>query len=123
MNGWLRNMGALDFAGGSVVHINAGIVALVFAIMIGKRRDYLIKNLPPHNLPFTVLGTGLLWFGWFGFNSGSALAANGIASNAFVTTNTAAAMAGMTWDSSNGSALARRQCWAWPLAWSRDSWR
>jgi len=95
--GWCRNLGALDFAGGTVVHLNAGIAALVMCIMIGRRKDYLVKNLPPHNLPFTVLGTGLLWFGWFGFNAGSALAANGLASNAFVTTNTAAAMAGLTW--------------------------
>ena len=97
MGGWLRNIGALDFAGGTVVHINAGIAALVTAIFLGKRTN-LEKNTPvPHNLPFVVLGTGLLWFGWFGFNAGSALAANGLAVNAFVVTNTAAAAAGLSW--------------------------
>jgi len=97
MGGWLRNLGALDFAGGTVVHINAGIAALVTAIYIGKRKN-LDKSIPsPHNMPFVVLGTGLLWFGWFGFNAGSALAANGLATNAFVVTNTAAAAAGLSW--------------------------
>jgi len=90
-------MGALDFAGGTVVHINAGIAALVTAMVIGRRKN-LDHNPPvPHNLPFIVLGTGLLWFGWFGFNAGSALAANGLAVNAFVVTNTAAAAAGLSW--------------------------
>jgi Amt family ammonium transporter len=97
MGGWLRNLGALDFAGGTVVHINAGIAALVTAIVLGRRSN-LEKNVPtPHNMPFVVLGTGLLWFGWFGFNAGSALAANGLAVNAFVVTNTAAAAAGLSW--------------------------
>jgi Amt family ammonium transporter len=97
IGGWLRNMGALDFAGGTVVHINAGIAALVTALVIGKRKN-LDHNPPaPHNLPFIILGTGLLWFGWFGFNAGSALAANGLAVNAFVVTNTAAAAAGLSW--------------------------
>ncbi|MFA5063325.1 MAG: ammonium transporter [Candidatus Omnitrophota bacterium] len=97
IGGWLRNFGALDFAGGTVVHINAGIAALVTAIILGKRSN-LDKNVPsPHNMPFVVLGTGLLWFGWFGFNAGSALAANGLAVNAFVVTNTAAAAAGLSW--------------------------
>ena len=72
-------MGALDFAGGTVVHVNAGVAALVAAIVVGKRRDYPSSALLPHNVPFTLLGAGLLWFGWFGFNAGSALAANGIA--------------------------------------------
>jgi Amt family ammonium transporter len=95
--GWLRKLGALDFAGGTVVHINAGIAALVTALVIGKRKN-LEKNVPtPHNMPFVVLGTALLWFGWFGFNAGSALAANGLAVNAFVVTNTAAAAAGLSW--------------------------
>jgi Amt family ammonium transporter len=90
-------MGALDFAGGTVVHINAGIAALVTAIVLGRRSN-LDKNVPtPHNMPFVVLGTALLWFGWFGFNAGSALAANGLAVNAFVVTNTAAAAAGLSW--------------------------
>ena len=97
VGGWLRNLGALDFAGGTVVHINAGIAALVTALIIGRRKNYDSKPKPPHNLPFTVLGTALLWFGWFGFNAGSALAANGLAVNAFVVTNTAAAAAGLSW--------------------------
>ena len=97
VGGWLRNMGALDFAGGTVVHINAGIAALMTALIIGRRKN-LDKSVPsPHNLPFVVLGTALLWFGWFGFNAGSALAANGIAVNAFVVTNTSAAAAGLSW--------------------------
>lgn len=97
IGGWLRNLGALDFAGGTVVHINAGIAALVTAIILGRRYS-LNNNIPaPHNMPFVVLGTGLLWFGWFGFNAGSALAANGLAVNAFVVTNTAAAAAGLSW--------------------------
>jgi Amt family ammonium transporter len=97
IGGWLRNSGALDFAGGTVVHINAGIAALVTAIIIGKRRNY-EKNIPaPHNLPHIALGTGLLWFGWFGFSAGSALAGNGIAVNAFVVTHTAAASAAVSW--------------------------
>jgi Amt family ammonium transporter len=95
--GWLKRLGALDFAGGAVVHINAGIAALVTTLVIGRRRN-LAANMPaPHNLPFVVLGTALLWFGWFGFNAGSALAANGLAVNAFVVTNTAAAAAGLSW--------------------------
>jgi Amt family ammonium transporter len=96
IGGWIRSMGALDFAGGTVVHVNAGVAALVTALVLGKRKG--ISNpVPPHNLPFTVLGAGLLWFGWFGFNAGSALSANGLAVNAFVVTNTAAAAAGLAW--------------------------
>lgn len=95
--GWLHTLGALDFAGGTVVHISAGISALVAAMMLGKRRDFGRAPLVPHNVPFTVLGAGLLWFGWFGFNAGSALAANGVAANAFVTTHTAAASALTMW--------------------------
>jgi Amt family ammonium transporter len=86
--------GALDFAGGTVVHINAGVAALVSALLLGKRVG---TSSPPHNLPFAVLGAGLLWFGWFGFNAGSALAANGVAANAFVTTHIATAAAGLGW--------------------------
>ncbi len=84
--GWLADMGALDFAGGTVVHVNAGVAALVAAIVVGPRRDYRKAPLLPHNVPFTLLGTGLLWFGWFGFNAGSALAAGTGAALAFVTT-------------------------------------
>jgi Amt family ammonium transporter len=97
VGGWLRDLGTLDFAGGTVVHINAGIAALATALFIGKRKGYNGRAVPPHNLPHTVIGTALLWFGWFGFNAGSALAANGLAVNAFVVTNTAAATAGLTW--------------------------
>ncbi|MDD4955089.1 MAG: ammonium transporter [Candidatus Omnitrophica bacterium] len=97
IGGWLRNYGALDFAGGTVVHINAGIAAIVTALLIGRRKN-LDSNTPaPHNLPFVVLGTAMLWFGWFGFNAGSSLSANGLAVNAFVVTNTAAAAAGLSW--------------------------
>jgi Amt family ammonium transporter len=97
VGGFLRKLGALDFAGGTVVHINAGIAALVTALIIGRRKN-LDSNPPtPHNLPFVVLGAGLLWFGWFGFNAGSALRAGGLAVNAFVVTNTAAAAAGLSW--------------------------
>ncbi len=97
VGGFLRKDGALDFAGGTVVHINAGIAALVTALVLGKRVGYPKHMSPPHNLPFAVLGAGMLWFGWFGFNGGSALGANGLAANAFVVTHIAAAMAGLTW--------------------------
>jgi len=97
IGGWLRNLGALDFAGGTVVHINAGIAGLVMALVLGKRKGYGNKGNTPHNMPFVLLGTALLWFGWFGFNAGSALAANGLATNAFVVTHTAAAAAAISW--------------------------
>jgi Amt family ammonium transporter len=97
IGGWLKELGALDFAGGTVVHINAGIAALMTAFFIGRRSGTGHKAILPHNLPFTILGTALLWFGWFGFNAGSSLAANDIAVNAFVVTNTAAAAAGLSW--------------------------
>ena len=95
--GWLRNLGVLDFAGGVVVHTSSGISALVIALLLGRREGYKRQPFRPHNLPFTVLGAALLWFGWFGFNAGSALAADGIAVNAFITTHVAAAAAGLTW--------------------------
>jgi Amt family ammonium transporter len=95
--GWLRTLGALDFAGGTVVHISSGMSALVCAIVIGKRRGYGQHPMPPHNLPMTVIGAGLLWFGWFGFNAGSALEANGLAVSAFTATNTGAAAAALGW--------------------------
>ncbi len=97
VGGFLRNMGALDFAGGTVVHINAGVAALACALVLGKRKGYPSHMSPPHNLPFAVLGAGLLWFGWFGFNGGSALGANGLATSALVVTHVAAAAAGLTW--------------------------
>jgi Amt family ammonium transporter len=95
--GWLKAMGVLDFAGGTVVHIAAGFSALAFALVIGPRRGYGKAPMEPHNIPLTVLGAGLLWVGWFGFNAGSALAANGVAVNALLTTNTSAATAGLVW--------------------------
>ncbi|MCU0625115.1 MAG: ammonium transporter [Gemmatimonadaceae bacterium] len=95
--GWLRTLGALDFAGGTVVHISAGVSALLLAKLMGPRHDVGRTALLPHNVPMTLLGTGLLWFGWFGFNAGSALAADGVAANAAVTTHTAAAAATLTW--------------------------
>jgi len=95
--GWLGQMGALDFAGGAVVHISSGFGALVCAMMVGRRKGFGTEPMPPHNLPLTALGTGLLWFGWFGFNGGSALGANGVAGVAFVATHTAAAAGGLSW--------------------------
>lgn len=95
--GWLKDMGIMDFAGGIVVHITSGVSALICALVIGKRRGYGREPMSPHNLPLTVLGAGLLWFGWFGFNAGSALSANGIAVSAFIATNTAASAAALTW--------------------------
>jgi Amt family ammonium transporter len=95
--GWLGAMGALDFAGGTVVHIAAGFSALAFALAIGPRKGFGKNPIEPHNIPLTVLGAGLLWVGWFGFNAGSALAANGVAVNALLTTNTSAATAGLVW--------------------------
>jgi len=96
-DGWLFKLGALDFAGGTVVHINAGIAAIVTAIMLGKRRDYQGHAIPPHNITLVVIGAALLWFGWFGFNAGSGLAADGLAGNAFLVTHLAAATAALTW--------------------------
>lgn len=93
--GWLAKLGALDFAGGAVVHISSGIAALACALVIGPRQGYGTEYMAPHNLPMTLLGTGLLWFGWFGFNGGSALGANGVAVSAFVATHTAAATAAL----------------------------
>lgn len=97
-NGFLFKMGVLDFAGGTVVHISAGCAALAGAIVLKRRKVHLDhKEIPPANIPYVLIGTGLLWFGWFGFNAGSALAANGLAVSAFATTNTAAAAAGLAW--------------------------
>ncbi|MEW6542014.1 MAG: ammonium transporter [Nitrospirota bacterium] len=95
--GWLGRLGALDFAGGAVVHISSGVAALVCSLMLGARRGYGTDYMAPHNLPLTLLGTGLLWFGWFGFNAGSALSANNVAVGAFITTHTAAAVGALTW--------------------------
>jgi ammonium transporter, Amt family len=95
--GWMKNLGGLDFAGGIVVHASSGVSALVICLLLGKRVGYQRSPFRPHNLPFTVMGAALLWFGWFGFNAGSALAADGNAANAFITTNVATAAAGLTW--------------------------
>jgi len=96
-DGWLYQMGALDFAGGIVVHISAGVAAIVTALMLGKRRDYKGHALPPHNIPQVAIGTGMLWVGWFGFNGGSGLAADGLAGNALLVTHISAAAAALTW--------------------------
>ncbi len=95
--GWLKKLGALDFAGGTVVHISSGVSALVCAMVLGKRRGYGHQPMQPHNLPMTVMGAGLLWFGWFGFNAGSALEASSLAVSAFLATNTGAAAAALGW--------------------------
>ena len=95
--GWLHNLGALDFAGGTVVHISSGVSALVAALMLGRRLGFGREKVEPHDSTMTVLGAALIWFGWFGFNAGSALGANGLAVSAFVVTNTAAAMGALTW--------------------------
>lgn len=96
--GFLMEMGAIDFAGGTVVHINAGISALVMALLVGRRKDYKPgKPITPHNIPFVFMGTALLWLGWFGFNAGSGLAADGLAANAFLVTHIATCMAAVTW--------------------------
>ncbi|OGP75931.1 MAG: ammonia channel protein [Deltaproteobacteria bacterium RBG_16_64_85] len=97
IGGWIRNLGALDFAGGTVVHITSGVSALAAALVVGKRKGFGIDNMAPHNLPMTVLGAAILWFGWFGFNAGSALAAGDLSTSAFVNTHAAAAMATLSW--------------------------
>jgi len=97
VGGWIRNLGALDFAGGTVVHISSGASALACAIVLRRRLGYGKEHMAPHNLPMTVLGASLLWFGWFGFNAGSAVASGALAASAFVVTNTAAATAALAW--------------------------
>jgi Amt family ammonium transporter len=95
--GWLKNLGALDFAGGTVVHISSGVAALAAALVMGRRLGYGREPMEPHNIPFVVLGAGLLWFGWFGFNAGSAVSSGSLSTSAFVATNTSAAMAALAW--------------------------
>jgi Amt family ammonium transporter len=95
--GWIADMGALDFAGGAVVHMNAGAAALAVVLVLGRRKGWPQEHMAPHSLPLTLLGTGILWFGWFGFNAGSALAANGIASQALMNTFLAASSAMLGW--------------------------
>jgi Amt family ammonium transporter len=96
-DGWLAKIGCIDFAGGLVVHLNCGIAALAAALVVGKRKGYGVRAFVPHNLTLTLLGVGLLWFGWFGFNAGSRLAADGVAGNAFLVTHMAAAMGSLSW--------------------------
>jgi Amt family ammonium transporter len=95
--GWIFDLGALDFAGGTVIHITSGIAAIVVALALGRRKDFGTTETEPHDLTMTVLGAALLWFGWFGFNAGSALGANGLAAHAFVVTNVAAAAGAIAW--------------------------
>jgi len=95
--GWLSSLGALDFAGGAVVHINAGVSALALVMLLGRRKGFPVALMEANNIPMVALGAGLLWFGWFGFNAGSSLASDGLAANAFVATNLSAAAAGFTW--------------------------
>jgi ammonium transporter, Amt family len=95
--GWIHNLGALDFAGGTVVHINSGLAGLAAALVLGKRAGLNKRSFQPHNIPLTMLGAGMLWFGWFGFNAGSALTSGGLAANAFITTNTATGAAMLGW--------------------------
>jgi Amt family ammonium transporter len=97
VGGWIRSLGSLDFAGGTVVHISSGIAALVCALVLGKRIGYGKEEMEAHDVPMVVLGAGLLWFGWFGFNAGSAIGSNGLAVSAFVVTHVAAAMGALTW--------------------------
>ncbi len=97
VGGWLRNLGALDFAGGTVVHISSGVSGLICAIVLGKRMGYRTEAMPPHSLPLTLIGASMLWFGWFGFNAGSAVASGALATSAFVVTNTATAAAALGW--------------------------
>ena len=110
--------GALDFAGGTVVHISSGVSALVCALLLGKRLGYGSEPMPPHNLTYTAIGAAMLWVGWFGFNAGSALAANGLAASAFAATHFAAAAGGLTW-AAHGMDHPRQAdaCWARAPAW------
>jgi Amt family ammonium transporter len=105
--GWLKKLGALDFAGGTVVHISSGVSALAAALVIGRRRGYRTEHMPPHNLPLTLAGAALLWVGWFGFNAGSAVAANKLATSAFVVTHIATAAATLAWMFTEWSARGR----------------
>ncbi len=97
VGGWIRELGALDFAGGTVVHISSGAAALITALVIGKRKGFLKQTIHPHNIPLTLIGAAILWFGWFGFNAGSALSSGGLASVAFIATNLGAAAASLSW--------------------------
>ena len=97
VGGWIKNLGGLDFAGGLVVHISAGVASLAAALVVGKRKGYGKEDMPPHNLTMTLLGAGILWFGWFGFNGGSALASGSLATSAFVATQFSAASAALSW--------------------------
>ena len=121
--GWLADMGLLDFAGGTVVHINAGVAAMVAAIVLGNRKGFGDVAMPPHNMTMTVAGAAMLWVGWFGFNAGSALAANGDAGMAMLVTHSVRHPVhwhGCSW---NGCAMANRVCWVSSPVWSPVSVR
>jgi ammonia channel protein AmtB len=120
--GWLGERGSLDFAGGTAIHVNAGIAALAAVLVLGKRKGWPGEGHPPHSMPLVMIGTGILWFGWFGFNAGSALAANGQAVQAFMNTFLAAAAAGLAWASSSGCATATSPTWVWRRASSPAWW-
>jgi Amt family ammonium transporter len=120
--GWLAQMGALDFAGGSVVHVNAGIAGLVCAYALGPRKGYGREAFEPYSLALTMMGAGLLWVGWFGFNAGSAVAADGRAGLAMLVTHIAAAAGAMSWMVASGSCGAAPRCWACARAWWRGWW-
>jgi Amt family ammonium transporter len=111
----MGNMGALDFAGGTVVHINAGVAGLVLALVLGKRIGYGKEAMFPSSIAFTALGAALLWFGWFGFNAGSQLAADGVAGSAFLVTNTSAAMGALAGCLQNGWWTKSQPFWVWLL--------
>ena len=123
VGGWIRNLGALDFAGGTVVHISSGVSGLACALMIKKRLGLGKDTMHPNNLPMTLLGASLLWFGWFGFNAGSALASGALATSTFTATNTATAAAALAWMvGRSGSIEANRRPWAWQAGRWRDWW-
>ena len=121
--GWIGDRGGLDFAGGTAIHVNAGIAALAAVLVLGKRKGWPGQGHPPHSMPLVMLGTGILWFGWFGFNAGSALAANGTAVQAFMNTFLAAAAAGLSWGFRREVPgwqvhQSRRGVWeSWPVWW------
>ena len=120
--GLLWGWGALDFAGGTVVHINAGVAALVGCLILGPRKGYRTEPMQPHSLMLTLIGAGLLWVGWFGFNAGSNLEANGYAALAMINTFIATAAAGFSWAATEWiDAQEGHACWAWPPAWSPAS--
>ena len=117
--GWLAKLGVMDFAGGIVVHVSAGVAALVCALVLGQRRGFPHTAMAPHSLPLTVAGAGMLWVGWFGFNAGSALAANGSAGMAMLTTHMGASAGALAWMFIEWKKYGKPRCSAWSPAWSR----